>query len=255
MANNIVCQSSEGLTCQSIIIESDGQPIVSSFADTLYNGYLPKERNIHLPSQSLGTFTPEKIVLIFRQFGRSKPSHIFNQSKNGDIHFIIGEHIDSLTCISQSHFLRSTDNNSSCDGQILYNSEMNITSTWREIDKEIIEGSPICISDKLFQGIASHTSTPKSGLVRINKETNGKKFQSVLLYRNDKIPSINGFCIGTRILHLKHLRYRRAENISIKQTYIVALLSQSYGQISSNGTLSNPTLTRGYGYNIFYLRQ
>ena len=132
---------------------------------------------------------------------------------------------------------------------------MNVTCAGRKVNQEIIKIPPIGIANQLLQCVARHTATPKCSLIRINEETDRKQFYTVFLYRNNQVTSIDFFRIRTGIFHLEHLRHGRTENVSIKQTDLVAQLSQSHRQICGYGRFAYPSLTGRDTDYILYLRK
>ena len=133
-----------------ILIQSNRSALITTLTDALYNRYLPQQRYIHLFRQPLGSFFTENIVFILRQFGRCKPSHILYQTEDRHIHFVIGEHIDAFACICQCHSLRCADNDSPRQRQGLHHGQVNVTRSGRKVNKEIIQFSPVGITNQLL---------------------------------------------------------------------------------------------------------
>ena len=129
--HNLLSQIQESTSGNTIRIQSDRFSFVTTFADTLNNRNLSQQWNMQFFCQTLSAFFTEKIILVFRKFGRSKPGHVFNQSQYRNIHLISCKHTDSFTGICQSHFLRCTDNNCPSNCQRLHHGQMNITCSRR----------------------------------------------------------------------------------------------------------------------------
>ena len=110
---------------------------------------------------------------------------------------------------------------------------MNIAGSRRKVDKEIIEFAPMRILDKLFDGIACHTSAPNDSLRRVDKETDRQHFDPILLDGFDKRASVFLHRIGPRIFAVEHFRLRRTMNIRIQQTDPITALCQRYSQVGS----------------------
>ena len=246
-------QLQESAPGHRILIQSNRSPLITALADTLHDRNLSQQGYVHFLSQSLCAFFSKDIILVFRQFGRREPSHVLHQTENGHIHLIIGKHIDAFAGICQRHSLRRANNDSSCQCQSLHHCQVNVARSGRKVDKEIIQFSPIGITNQLLQGIACHTSPPQSGLVGVYKETDGKQLDAILLYRNNQVTSTNVLCHRTGIFHLEHLWNRRPEDISIQQTYFITQLCQRHGKVGSNRGLAYPTFSRRHSDNILHL--
>ena len=84
--------------------------------------------------QLFATIATKDIILILRQFGRREPSHILDKTQYGHIDFLVAEHIHPLACISQCDGLRCCNNNSSGQLQGLYQRQVDITCSGRQVD-------------------------------------------------------------------------------------------------------------------------
>ena len=177
-------QVTEGKASHGGIVQCYGTAAIATLADTLYHRDLTQERYSHLLSQTFASLLPEDVVFVLGKFGWSKPGHILHQSKDGDIYFVIGKHIDTLTRISQCDLLWSAHDDSTRNGYGLECGKVYVACARRQVYKEIVEITPCCIANKLLQGIARHTSTPDSRLCWIHEEANRKELYAIAFYGN-----------------------------------------------------------------------
>ena len=75
----------------------------------------------------------------------------------------LAKHFNTLTGIQQSNILRRCYYYRACQWNFLCQRQLNITSTWRHINYQEIQLTPVGLREQLLQGTASHGSTPYRG--------------------------------------------------------------------------------------------
>ena len=112
-------KAQESLTGNRINLGSSRRTIITTLADALNDRNLGKQWHVHLLGEILATLLTEDIILVLRQLGRSKVSHIFDKTEDRHIHLIILIHVNTLSCIGKCHLLRSTYDHRTRDGESL----------------------------------------------------------------------------------------------------------------------------------------
>jgi len=131
-------KAEECLTGDGINLGSSRRTIITTLADALNDRNLGEQRHIHLLGEILATLLAKDIILVLRQLGRRKISHILNKSEDRHIHLIILIHVNTLSRIGKRHLLRSTYNHCTGDGECLEQSKMNIACARRRIKDKVI---------------------------------------------------------------------------------------------------------------------
>src|SRR5688572_29956812 len=106
---------------------------------------MSKERDFEVFSEIFCAVFSEKEIAVLRQFLRSEPRHILNNTNDRDIDGRKLEHCHSFFGISQGHFLRGAHNYCSCQWNGLYNGKVYISCTGRQVNDEVIQFSPVAI--------------------------------------------------------------------------------------------------------------
>ena len=132
---------------------------------------------------------------------------------------------------------------------------MNIARPWREVNEQIIQLPPVGLSKELLEGIARHATTPQDGALLVDEEADGEHAYAVALDGSDEFASIDLLEDGTRLFAAKHLRLRRAEDIGIKQTHLIAFLRQSHSEVGRDGALPHPSFAGEDRQGVLHLRQ
>ena len=179
-------EAQESLTGDGIHLGSSRRTIITTLADALNDRNLGKQWHVHLLGEILATLLTEDIILVLRQLGRSKVSHVLDKTEDRYIHFIILIHVNTLSCIGKRHLLRSTYDHRTRDGECLEQGKMNVTGARRSIKDEVIQLTPVSIGNQLFQGRASHTATPQGSRGRTYEETDTQELHAIFLDRFDE---------------------------------------------------------------------
>ena len=64
--------------------------------------------------QSLAALFAEEVIAVFRQFGGGEPGHVFNQTQDGDVYLLAGEHADAFAGVGEGHLLRRGHHDGAC---------------------------------------------------------------------------------------------------------------------------------------------
>ena len=107
----------------------------------------------------------------------------------------------------------------------------------------------------MFQRIAGHAATPEHRIVRVDEEADGEHLHTVFLLRTDKLSSLHGFQIGSRILQSEHLRNGRTEDVRIQQSDLVTFVRQSHGEVGRDGGFAHASLAGRYRDDVLHLRK
>ena len=252
---NRLGQVDEGQSCGSLAAKRCRFTTIATVADALNKRNLCQKGHVHLLCKFLTTFLAKDVVFVLRQFSRGEPCHVLNESEDGHVHLFVAIHIDTLASICQGHLLRGRNDDSTSDGEGLQKGQMNVGSAWRSVEDEIVELAPVGISNELFQGIGSHSTSPKRSCFGRYEETNGEQLDTIGLDGFDELTSVYLNSIRTGILHVEHLGHGRTKDIGIKQTNLVAQASKGDGQIGRNSALAHATFSRADSNNILHLRQ
>ena len=144
-------QVDEGLPRSGVDVQRSRLTFVTVIADALHKGNLGQQRHTHLLSQLLTTVLAEDVIFIVGQFSRRKPCHVLHQSEDRYVDFVVGIHVDTLTCIGQRHMLRRRDDDGSRDGQRLEQREMDVGCAWRRVEHKVVEIAPVGVGDELLE--------------------------------------------------------------------------------------------------------
>ena len=165
------------------------------------------ERYVEFLSEVLASVLAKDVVFVLRQFGRSEPSHVFDESEDRHINLVVGVHVDAFAGIGERHLLRRADDDCTSDVESLDEGKVDVACAWRGVEDEVVELAPVGFADELLLSVASHTSAPECCLVWVDKESYREKFYSIFFDRLDEVASVNILCIRSRVLHLEHLRH------------------------------------------------
>ena len=131
---------------------------------------------------------------------------------------------------------------------------MNIARSWRKVDKEEIEFSPVGFKNELVKCFRSHRSTPYYCLIGIGKESDREDFHTVVFDRLDERFAIDSHRLRSVTCYIKHYGDRGSIDIGIEDTYFEAHFGESGSQVGSYSALTYPTFTRGNSDNILDTR-
>ena len=92
--------------------------------------------------QHFYTLFSEQVITVFGQFGRSEPGHVFDESQDGDVDFVVSEHRDAADDVRQRHFLRRADDNGSRYRHFGDDRQVYVAGSGRQVDQQEIERSP-----------------------------------------------------------------------------------------------------------------
>ncbi len=85
-------------------------------------------------------------------------THVLDNADNRNSN--LAEHFDTLAGIQQGDILRSCHYYCSGQRNFLCQRQLNITSTWRHINYQEIQFTPVGLREQLLKGSACHGSTP-----------------------------------------------------------------------------------------------
>ena len=85
-------------------------------------------------------------------------THVLDNADNRNSN--LAEHFDTLAGIQQGDILRSCHYYSAGQWNFLCQRQLNITSTWRHINYQEVQLTPVGLRKQLLKGTACHRSTP-----------------------------------------------------------------------------------------------
>ena len=242
----------EGLTGDAGGVEGNGGTAIAVLADALHHWNLSKQGDVHFLCQGFHALTAEEVVFLLGVLFGSEPCHVLHKTEDGNVHLVVGVHVDTLACIGQRHLLGGAYYNRTCDRQSLNEGQMNIGCAGRCVQYEIVEVAPCSIAYELLQGIGGHTATPQGGSGRVYEETYAEHLDAVFLNGHYQVAPTDVLAIWTCILHAEHLGGTGAEDVAIEQAHTMPHACQGHGQIGGHGALAHTTLATAYGNDILH---
>ena len=110
-----------------------------------------------LSSKSLAAFLTEEKVLLLAAVAQ-KVAHILDKSEDRDAHFL--EHVKGLAHILHRNFLWRRHQNRARHRHELRERKLHIARSWRHIDDEIIELTPVHFVTELTDNTVKHRTAP-----------------------------------------------------------------------------------------------
>ena len=95
--------------------------------------------------------------------GAGEVTHIFDDAEN--FHVNLAEHFDGFAHVGERDDSGRGDDDGTCDGDALNESELYVTGAGREIDDEVIEFAPLHAAEKLLDHAVKHRPAPDERLV------------------------------------------------------------------------------------------
>ena len=228
----------------------------------MYERNLAQERNAVFVGHILSAVTAEDVVAVFRQLGRSKPRHVFDDAQDRFVHLRVAEHVDALFDIGEGDGLRGSDDDGAAERNVVYQRDVDVAGSRRQVDEQEVEMSPFDLQEHLLERIAGHRTPPDQGLFRPGEIADAHPFHAVFFNRDDDLlAAVVDFSVdGERIAHLVidfhfgdvflgtgHLRDGRTVHIGISQADFVAEPGECDGQVDGYGGFADTALSGGDG--------
>ena len=148
LCSHVPCDLADPLRLLTLRFENDDRfSTISTDPYRRINGYLPEEGDLEL-LRGLPTAAGCKDILPVTALTTNMVAHIFDHSKNRDIH--LSEHRIRLPGIRERDVLRCCDNDRSGEREGLDKGEVNISRSGRQVEYEVFKIFPLDVGYKLF---------------------------------------------------------------------------------------------------------
>lgn len=146
--------------------DDDWDATVSAFADGGVEGDFAEEGN----SLAGGFLFSASVAENFMTFtgGGDEIAHVFDHTEDRHLNFF--EHPDAFPDHAEGGFLWGGDDHSSIERSGLAEGQLGITSSWRKVDEQIVQGAPFHSLEELLDGLHDHRAAPDDGGIAIDEE-------------------------------------------------------------------------------------
>src|ERR1700746_4094856 len=110
-------------------------------------------------------------------------AHVFDDAENFDMN--LAEHFDGFAHVGERDDRGRGDDHSTCDGDALDKSELDVTGAGRKVDNEIVEFAPLHAAQKLLDHAVKHGAAPDQRLVTGIEQAHRDHFDAVSFNGND----------------------------------------------------------------------
>jgi hypothetical protein len=175
--------------------------------------------------------------------------HVFNESQDRNAHFF--EHFHAFFGIQKGDVLRGRDDHRPGHGHTLRKGQLDIASTGRHVDDQIIKLFPVGLAQQLLQRLGGHRAAPNHGFVLADQKSNGHDLHTIVFQW------FHGLAVITlgATFNAHHHGLAGAINVGVQQAHFGPLCRQSQRQVHGGGAFANAALARCHGHDVFDLRQ
>lgn len=136
--------------------QDEGSALIAHLGDMLLDWDLERVLDAIARLDLLVVSTSEDSVLLIAVVA-DVVCHILNESDRWYLEAV--EHFNSLNNIDVAQPLWSRHNHCSCKVQFLTESKLDISCSWRKVDYEVVELSPVRLTDELSDQIRHHRAS------------------------------------------------------------------------------------------------
>ncbi len=151
-------------------------PAIQIFTQRDVQRHLSQQLGVVLRRQFFCTAGAED-RLVMTTVAADVHAHVLDDTEHRHLDFL--KHHDAFFGVDQRDILRRGDNNRPGDGDVLRQRQLDITSTRRHIQHQIIQIRPQCLLQHLHQRFAGHWTTPDHRIVISHQITDGIRCQTV----------------------------------------------------------------------------